>query len=308
MQIPPKHSKARQELIFHGLRWPGAYAAGAHHQIIPRADGSLARESRFVNITGAIGKGRRWTPEPTDATWKNLAELDLDSFPDSAHFVQRRGDPYGALKPIDVRSLAALKPSDFHFISTAQWIHLAEALRLAAVAWQPPDASGISYPTKDRAKLVEAGRFLQHPGAAPMVTTLTVVPNSSGLGLSFSAPTMAAFLIARAALALANPLPMRKCAECGFWFEMRRIRQPRFCSSSCRALNHQNREIQNGVSSQEHHPEGDHAVAIGMATASAGRKDAAADPKLRQPKGSPRSRPAHGDRGRAKRHRRPAKA
>jgi hypothetical protein len=293
MRTPAKHSKARSELIFSGLRWPGAYAAGSRHQIIPRADGSLDAESRFVNITGAVGKGRRWTPEPIDATWRSLAELDLDSFPDSAHFVRRRGDPYGVLKPDN-------------FISTTQWIYLAEALRLAAAAWQPPDATGTSYPTKDRAKLVEAGRFLQHAGAAPLLATLTVVPNSSGVGLSLSAPTLAAFLIARAALALANPLPMRRCAECGFWFEMRRMSQPRFCSSSCRALNHQNREIQNGVSPQEHYPQGDHEVASRLARAGIVWEDTTADKKLRQPKGSAHPRAAHGKGSRAPRRRRPS--
>jgi hypothetical protein len=299
MRTPAKHSKACQELIFHGLRWPGFLReAGQQDLIIPRADGSMFVESRFVSFRGdAVGKGRRWTPEPIDATWRSLAELDLDSFSDCAHFVHRRGDPYGALRP-----------GDYLSISSAQWIYLAEALRLAAVAWQPTDASGISYPTKDRARFIEAGRFLQHPGAAALLPTLTVVPNSSGVGLSLAAPTLAAFLIARAALALANPLPMRRCAECGFWFEMRRIRQPRFCSGSCRALNHQKQEGQNGISPQEHHSEGDHAVAIGVAGAGAGRKDTTANQKPRKPKRGSRSRPAHGTGSRAPRRRRPAKA
>lgn len=293
MRTPAKQFEARSELIFSGLRWPDAQAAGRRRLVIPRADGSLTTESGFVNITVLGGEGRKWRAEPIDATWRSLAELDLDNFPDSAAFVQRRGDPYGALKP-----------GNF-YISTAQWIYLAEALRLAAVAWQPRDATGTSYPTTDRAKLTEAGRFLQHAGAAPMLKTLTVVPNSTGVGLSLSAPTLAAFLIARAALALAHPLPMRRCDQCGFWFEVRRIqRQPRFCSASCRALNHQNQEeTQNGVSPEEHHQQGDRKVASGMAAAGAGRTDATANKKLRKSKGSARPRAAHGARSRAPRHR-----
>jgi hypothetical protein len=297
MRTPGKQFEARSELIFSGLRWPGAEAAGRQHLTIPRADGSLTTHSGFVTIVvfGDV-EGRKWAPEPTDATWRSLAELDLDSFPDSAAFVRRRGDPYGALKP-----------GNSH-ITTSQWIYLAEALRIAAVAWQPADATGTSYPTTDRAKLLEAGRFLQNAGAAPMLATLAVVPNSSGVGLSLAAPSLAAFLIARAALALARPLPMRRCTECGFWFEVRRIqRQPRFCSASCRALNHQNQESQDGVSPQEHHQQRNRKVAVGLATAGAGRQDATANKKLRKPKGRARSRAAHGTRGRAPRRRRPAK-
>ena len=250
----------------------------------------LAFEAGFVIITVIGGKGRRWTPEPNDASWRDMAEPDLNDFHLSAHFVQRRGDPYGLFKV----------GTD---IATSQWVYLAEALRIASTAWQPPDTAGTSYPTTKRAELVEAGRFLQHAGAVPMLATMTVIPNSSGVGLALSTPSLAGFLIGRAALALANPQPVRRCAECGFWFEVSRVRrQPRFCSSSCRATHHE-KENYYGVRQEEHHPQRDHAVASGVARTGAGRKDQAADKELRKSKGSPRPRPAQGKGSRTRRHR-----
>ena len=41
---------------------------------------------------------------------------------------------------------------------------------------------------------------------------------------------------------------MKRCLQCGFWFEIRREqREPRFCSNSCRALHHQQPETPDGL-------------------------------------------------------------
>jgi hypothetical protein len=144
-----------------------------------------------------------------------------------------------------------------------------------------------------------------------MVKSLTVAPHPSGLGLAFVAPTLAAYLIARAALAIETPMPMRRCVHCRFWFEIRRIlREPNFCSASCRALNHQLQKepSQHGIGTEKPHDEGDTTVAGSLGRTSGRRKDPAANKKLRHPKGSTRARSAHGGRGRAARHRRPPKA
>ena len=222
MQRTPKHSEARAALYFRGLRWP--FAAGGRPTVvdIPRADGAPAIRRQFVTVAVAYGEGRRWEPQLNDATWRALADLRLGDTADCARFVNHRGDPYGDLKPGrlvkhrgEVKDLKPGVP-----VSTTRWFYLAEALRVAAGAWAPRDEDGTSFPVTDPAKRREAGRFLQHPAAMHLMAFLDVVPNQSGIGLGVSAHTLAGFMVARAALALEHPLPMRRCLQCGFWFEL----------------------------------------------------------------------------------------
>jgi hypothetical protein len=289
-------------LVFSGLRWPTAQPAYDYQLATALLSESgrevvdAVRRSRgCVDIAVHSGEGRIWTPESVDASWRNFATLELGSEKDSVAFVQRRGDPLES------------RPTPFH-INTAQWIFLQKALLLASALWGDPDKNGVSYPL-DQPTGVRA--FFDDPFAMSMVKSLNIAPHPSGIGLAVVAPTLGAFLIARAALAIEKPMPMRRCLNCGFWFEIRRIlREPRFCSASCRTLNHQHQKeaSQHGIGKEEPHREGDAAVAGSLGRTSGRRKDAATNEKLRHSKGSERARSAHGGRGRTTRHRRPPKA
>ena len=289
-------------LIFSGLRWPTAQPAYDYQLATAllseggREVVDAVRRSRgCVDIAVHSGEGRIWTPEPVDASWRNFANLELGSEKDCVAVVRRRGDPF------------EIRPTPFQ-INTAQWFFLQQALLLASVLWGDPDKNGLSYPL-DRPTGARA--FFDDPFAMSMVKSLTIAPHPSGIGLAVVAPTLAAFLIARAALAIEKPMRMRRCLHCGFWFEIRRIlREPRFCSASCRTLNHQHQKeaSQHGIGTEEPHREGDAAVAGSLGRTSGPRKDAATNQKLRYPKGSARARPAHGGRGRTTRYRRPPKA
>jgi hypothetical protein len=216
--------------MFRGLRWPRVAAvAGQQQFVVPLADGTPSAPSGFVNLSVARGKGRPWEPEPTDASWRSLAELDLGDVASTRNFVAFRGDPYGKLAPDSP-------------ITTVTWFPLVEALRLVARLWLPADAAGTSYPASDPAQYNTAWGFRDRPAVQHLLATLTVVPDSSGGGLALSAPTLAAFLAVRTAMALGSTAPHRRCDHCGIWFEVRqtgRAVQSRFCSPSCRALKHQ---------------------------------------------------------------------
>jgi hypothetical protein len=253
----------------------------------------------MVDISVFRGIGREWTPDPTDASWRNLGEIHLDSVPEVENFVARRGDPDSQLGPD--------RP-----ITSGTWANLFEALRIAAAAWQPLDATGTSYPVADRTRQLEAWRFLDNPYVKHSLEKARVVPNLSRTGLSLQVPKLEDFLIARAIQALTTLLPMRRCIECSMWFEARHVlRLPRFCSPSCRAINHQTRkqqEIQDGVSAEKRDQAGDNPLAKRLVRTGTGRKVSTADKKLRKPKRGPRPRPAHGAGGRAKGRRRPSNA
>ena len=299
MKNTTKHSEIRFALTFTGLRWNEAQAEmGALRSIAARSFGSASDHVGFVDISVASGKPREWEASPSDGSWRTLAELDLADPASCADFVQRRGDPTGELRPGQP-------------IHSVQWLMLSEALRIAAEAWLPADASGTSFLNPDRAVVEDAAERLL---SSPYVTSHTKQLTTSampGIGRLLIRPkNLAAYLVMRAAATLDsdNPAAMRRCACCSFWFETRRVKsQPRFCSATCRALSHQNQENIDGIDPQEHHEEGQHTVAIGVATAGAGREDAAKDKKLRKPKGGARPRAASGAGSRAPRHRRSAK-
>ena len=110
-------------VIFRGLRWPAAQSV------------SSEEASSFVTIHVPRGqRGRIWVPEATDATWRDLAEINLSDEQSCLDFVQRRGDPYYG-DPIET----AYVPTPRDICSDA-WEQLAGALRAVANFWQPPDA------------------------------------------------------------------------------------------------------------------------------------------------------------------------
>jgi hypothetical protein len=318
MTNPPKHSELRLTLNFSGLRWPRCEAVlGPHRAVMPRSVGFESDRQGYADISVAVasGKGRPWTPELADATWRTLSELDLSDPAACADFVSRRGDPTSALQP------------DRPVISL-HWANLAETLTLAALAWQPLDAHGNSWPIKDRAARDRVReQFLTMPYVQMVFRpTYHFVVGGTGVlkreqethemeigfgasssGLTLNPQTLGAFLILRAIHALADPVPMRRCLHCSYWFEIRRIqRRPQFCSPSCRAIYHQENPS-NGKLQKEHHEGGDAALAKRVAAARPKRQVAAKDKELRKPEGSTRPRPADG-KGRAPRRRRSSKA
>ena len=155
----------------------------------------MRRSRGNVDIAVHSGEGRIWTPEPVDASWRNFATLELHSEKDCVEFVRRRGDPLES------------RPTPFH-INTAQWEFLQKALLLASALWGDPDKNGISYPL-DQPTGVRA--FFDDPFAMSMVKSLNIAPHPSGIGLAVVPPTLGAFLIARAALAIEKPMPVRRC-------------------------------------------------------------------------------------------------
>jgi hypothetical protein len=271
---------AGRTLVFSSLRFPHARAtAGGDVQIL-RGDGSLITRGTTI-VSVARGHGRTWMPDANDATWRTFSEIDIADPIAVENFVKFRGDPYGAL-------------SASSSISTAAWVDLIEALRLAASAWGPPDADGTSYPAADPGSISRTRDFLDQVGGTRLLVTFAVLPRVEGLGL---APrNLAAFMVARAIGATAPFHAMRRCSVCRFWFEVTRTsREPDFCSASCRSIYHQ-REKRDGLIQEESHREGHHKVAGGVDRAGAGRQDAAKDKELRKRKGSTRPRPTHGAR------------
>jgi hypothetical protein len=302
-----KQQGSGRTLIFDGIRWPTAIESlpkaerlrlalyKAKGLAVP-ADFRIGIDFNHLPVAVNTGTGRSWTPEPVDATWRSFADLDLYSPRECAAFVRHRGEPF-----------ATIRRTPFH-INIVEWPLLKRALLPGSLLWGEPDKNGISYPL-DRP--TGARLLFDDPYAVSMAKNLIVVPHPSGVGLAIKAPTLAAYLIARAALAIENPLPMRRCLHCGYWFEIRRIlREPSFCSASCRALNHQlhKEATQHGIGTEEPHGEEDAAVAGSLGRTSSRRKDATANKKLRHSKGSARVRSASGGRGRATRRRRPRKA
>ncbi len=180
-------SDAGGKLIFTGHRWPAARACGRSVVAIVGTEGTLAPTRGIVDIT-TTGQGRAWTPEPVDATWRNLADLDLESAPACEGFVRRYGDPSGLLKPqifpertrpavpsvtvtrVIGRSTAftatgAMDSSATHIVPKAaevsnrnpdavncsRWFTLAHVLRQAAQAWESVDTDGSQSPERRHA-------------------------------------------------------------------------------------------------------------------------------------------------------------
>jgi len=270
-----------------GHRWPAAHAESPPRPLVV---GGTA--SRFVVIT-VSGEGRAWSPEPVDATWRDLAELDLADPIACQAFARRRGDPSGVLSPTSP-------------IVTHQWSALATGLQRAATAWSRPDDDGVSSVILDRAAraALAAQLFEQITLAAPWIGL------DGDFGWSLNTDRFDNFLICSAAQALERALPMRRCTVCGSWFEIRRPnRSPRFCSASCRALHHQHPESSHhGISTQKPDAQGHDSLAGDLERTRARRQDAPADEELHPAKRSTRPRRPHGAGSRAPRRRRSAKA
>ena len=189
---------------------------------------------------------------------------------------------------------------------------LSEALRIAAEAWLPADASGtLSFLNPDRAVVEDAAeRPLGFPLRHVPHQTADNQRHAGDWQVANPPEKPAAYLVMRAAATLDsdNPAAMRRCACCSFWFETRRVNNSllTFLLGACRALSHQNRRTRWRRSARASR-EGTTRWQSGVATAGAGRKDATTDKKLRKPKGGARPRAASRAGSRTPRRRRPAK-
>ena len=305
-----------RKLIFAGRCWPAAVAQPEPGpQAIVPADGTPLPPRNFVKIV-TTGDGRAWTPEPTDASWRDLADLDLTNPEACQAFARRIGDPSGKLsggrpagyvqelhRYVGWRSGGAPPRTQLHpavpgTVVTSQWWGLATALQQAAQAWAAPGADGVSHPTKDKARLAEARDFLDQPAARAALDELRATRDPGGL-IADTTTRLDTFLVARAAIALerAPPPPMTRCLVCNSWFEIRRPkRAPRFCSASCRSIHHQQQKetLSHGIGTQEHHAQRDDALASRVERARSGRQHAPAHKKLRPAKRGARARQSHG--------------
>ena len=133
------------------------------------ADGTPEAPTPFVRIT-TTGQGAGWTPEPVDATWRDLAELDLADPIACQTFARRRGDPAEKLSQgrdelyrlNQIGQRIPMRSAVPGVVTTSQWERLALALRQAALAWDPADHSGVSHFNKTRRQTGET--LHQAPG------------------------------------------------------------------------------------------------------------------------------------------------
>jgi hypothetical protein len=269
------------------------------------ADGTLLPSRSFVEIT-TTGDGRAWTPEPVDATWRDLSDLDLADPEACQTFVRRVGDPSGELLktrrpegyvreaprqggPPRIRPIPAVPGK----VVTSRWLPLAMALQQAERGWQAPDKLGVSHPVRDQMRWTEAWDFLNQPVAQAALQKVQVARDPDGLGLVFTTSALDSFLIMQAELALERPLPMTRCLVCGSWFDIRRPnRAPRFCSATCRTVHHQQQKetLSHGIGTQERDAQGHPALAGSVERARSGRRHPPADKKLRPAKRGARAR------------------
>ena len=298
-----------RKLIFQGHRWSAADAQAEPVVMgMTLADGTLLSPQNFVEIT-TTGDGRAWTPEPVDATWRDLAELDLAD-PDACEaFARRRGDPSGGLSKGRPQGWTLQAPRQGGpprnvphpavpgRVVTSQWWPLAMALQQAARGWTPPDELGVSYPIRDSMQWAEAWRFLDHPVAQAALDKIRVTRDPDGLGLADKTSALDGFLIMRAALALERKFPMTRCSVCGSWFDIRRPnRAPRYCSATCRTIHHQQQKeiLSHGIGTEERHAQRNAALAGGVERARPGRQHPPTHKKLRPAKRGARARQPHG--------------
>jgi hypothetical protein len=233
-------------VVFQGHRWPAAEARTEPIWLATTLeDGTPLAPQAFVQIT-TTGQGADWTPEPVDASWRDMSQLDLADAAACQTFVRRRGDPAGRLAP--ARPIMSTRngisgtprmPSPSVPVTTSQWLPLVLALRQAAGAWGPADADGVSPFLKARRR--EAKLFVKHPAAAKALKDHVGADSDRDGDLVDHPRQLAGFLVLTAAAALVRGQPMKRCLVCSSWFSIRRpARAPQFCSPSCRAVHFHN--------------------------------------------------------------------
>jgi hypothetical protein len=223
------------KILFSGRAWPAARIL----QLFPRRITDPPRRITDPTVVGTImnfefvttGRGKAWSTNVPQALWATFADLPLEGLdPDPmVAFLRRWGDPYGRLD------------ADGGHIDTDDWIALVSDLRHLTMAWTArPDRNGIirCSDTKGIKQATHWWREVLYPRVA---RDLELTPDPDGsAGLVLRANNLGAYMAASAASALERRVPLRQCAHCQTWFELLRP-DARFCSPSCRALSHKQR-------------------------------------------------------------------
>lgn len=218
-----KGALLRSSLFFAGKRWRSI---------------SVTKSAAGFEIK-KMGAGRRYEMHGPECWWRDLAELDFSDAEAIRRFVMRRGDPSGSLER-DGKTK----------ISWSEWI--ADGLRPVAEAWPSAGADGVSRISDDQWRIRAAQAHLRI--LAPRMPDrdgfnrlsyhgewigLDVIAgdDASPLGLTISARTMAAYLLASANYCLAKRTTMRRCQYCAGWFNASvRRSDAGFCSGSCQVM------------------------------------------------------------------------
>ncbi|MDX0948998.1 hypothetical protein GOD93_25550 [Sinorhizobium medicae] len=164
------------------------------------------------------GNGQAWDAKRPQGFWRTFAELDLDRREDVLMFLARYGDPNGALPK---RS------------SLERWREMQGRLKVAALAYEPPEA-GISHVSKDDARVKHAAS-LGIPGEGVLQFPAVFEPGKSG-----SVPRvldLGTFMQMSAVMMIFNRMPTRRCDECGHWYAHETARGF-YCSTACKSASH----------------------------------------------------------------------
>ena len=274
----------REPLLFDGLRRP-AVRVIERREVIPRRPASgfgIKWQEELVIETS--GNGRPYQVKFAEGWWRDLAELRIDDEARVLSFLQRRGDPFGELKPGSP-------------IGTSAWLGLKLGLRAAAAAWEWRSDFEIS-----RVVTLAGGSGFLRTFNLGWTDQLGVI--YQGITPVLKAKTLAAYCFAAAAASLRSGLPMRRCDYCTSWFLLH-YANARQCSASCRAARFNKRRSPHGFLPQDHDQEGYNPLAMPVERAGAERDVAGAFAELRDPEGSESVRKSDA-RDRKPRRRRPA--
>ncbi|SFJ15243.1 hypothetical protein SAMN04515648_2900 [Phyllobacterium sp. CL33Tsu] len=183
-------------------------------------DGTAFNSVSVVDtLVSARGTGRRWSTQKPLAFWRVFAEMDLSSSFNVEMFAGRYGDPTGAL------------PGQSYLPS---WRKVQELLQVPATAWDPVDDRGISHVTVDTTRITLSKSFGISHRAEGELTIWDVNPviDLKTYNTFHRARSLDAFMLFSAYRQLRDRTPMRRCVECGHWFDASHARA-RFCSNAC---------------------------------------------------------------------------
>jgi hypothetical protein len=270
-------------LLFSGIRWPAAKVVARTKVVGITVPAAGARRGRLppkevtvddTLIIETTGQGRPYAVHVAEGWWRDFAELALFDEKRVLSFLQRRGDPFGALAP------------DGTQIRTSDWRGLKKTLSCALVAWDPqPGETGVSH-FRPQYRGNAEHMFDVSGGWA---SDLAVVYPHSSVTPTLRAKVLAAFLCAAAAASVRAGLDMRRCDYCSSWFTLH-YASARFCSASCRAAQFNQRRSPHGFGPQDHDQKGSYPMAKPVEGAGNERPPAGPITKLRKPKGGGRAR------------------